>query len=84
MNILVSNYMNKHITFNKGEYIGHLDPTIAEVPQPIESQDAPTMHSITTERMTAEKVVSDTFKPPYHKLKENIETNISCPTKENT
>ena len=24
LNILVSNYTNKHITFNKGEYIGHL------------------------------------------------------------
>ena len=28
VNILVSNYTNKHITFNKGEYIGHLEPTI--------------------------------------------------------
>ena len=29
VNILVSNYTNKHITFNKGEYIGHLEPTIS-------------------------------------------------------
>ena len=28
VNILVSNYSNKHITFNKGEYVGHLEPTI--------------------------------------------------------
>ena len=26
VNILVSNYTNKHVTFNKGEYIGHLEP----------------------------------------------------------
>ena len=26
VNILVSNYTNKHINFNKGEYIGHLEP----------------------------------------------------------
>ena len=26
VNILVSNYTNKHITFNKGEYIGHPEP----------------------------------------------------------
>ena len=26
VNILVSNYTNKHITFNKGEYVGHLEP----------------------------------------------------------
>ena len=28
VNILVSNYTNKHIMFNKGEYVGHLEPTI--------------------------------------------------------
>ena len=25
VNILVSNYSNKHVTFNKGEYLGHLE-----------------------------------------------------------
>ena len=30
VNILVSNYTNKHITFNKGEYIGCLEPTITD------------------------------------------------------
>ena len=33
MNILVSNYTNKHITFNKEEYVGHLEPPIDEIPQ---------------------------------------------------
>ena len=28
VNILVSNYTNKHITFNKGKYVGHLEPTL--------------------------------------------------------
>ena len=27
VNILVSNYTNKHLIFHKGEYIGHLEPT---------------------------------------------------------
>ena len=31
VNILVSNYTNKHIMFNKGEYIGHLEPTIENI-----------------------------------------------------
>ena len=31
VNILVSNYSNKHITFNKGEYVGHLEPTIEDI-----------------------------------------------------
>ena len=26
VNVLVSNYTNKHLTFHKGEYIGHLEP----------------------------------------------------------
>ena len=26
INVIVSNYTNKHLTFHKGEYIGHLDP----------------------------------------------------------
>ena len=28
VNVLVSNYTNKHITFNKGEYVGHLEPAL--------------------------------------------------------
>ena len=28
VNVLVSNYRNKHITFTKGEYVGHPEPTI--------------------------------------------------------
>ena len=30
VNMLVSKYTNKHITFNKGEYIGHLEPIITD------------------------------------------------------
>ena len=26
VNVIVSNYTNKHLTFHKGEYIGHLEP----------------------------------------------------------
>ena len=31
VNILVSNYTNRHITFNKGDYVGHLEPTIEDI-----------------------------------------------------
>ena len=72
----MSNYTNKHITFNKGEYIGHMEPAIEEIPQSSANPDAPTTHSITTERMMAEKVEQDTFKPSHHKLKQNIETKL--------
>ena len=30
VNILVSNYTNKHLTFHKGEYIGHLEPAVTD------------------------------------------------------
>ena len=30
VNILVSNYINKHLTFHKGEYIGHLEPAVMD------------------------------------------------------
>ena len=77
MNILVSNYTNKHIIFNKGEYVGHLEPTREEILKTTESPDAPTMHSITTENMTSEKVEPDTIKPPHHKLKQHIEARLT-------
>ena len=32
-NVLISNYTNKHITFNKGEYVGHLEPPIENMQQ---------------------------------------------------
>ena len=30
VNILVSNYTNKHLTFHKGEYIAHLEPVVLD------------------------------------------------------
>ena len=44
VNILVSNYTNKHITFNKGEYIGHLEPTIMD-DRTIDDSESHSTHS---------------------------------------
>ena len=30
VNILISNYTNKHLTFHKGEYIGHFEPAVID------------------------------------------------------
>ena len=30
VNVLVSNYTNKHLTFHEGEYIGHLEPAVMD------------------------------------------------------
>ena len=32
VNILMSNYTSKHIAFNKGEYVGHPEPPLDEIP----------------------------------------------------
>ena len=34
------------------------------------------IHGITTKKMMAEKVEPDPFKPPYHKLREDIKTKL--------
>ena len=82
----MSNYTNKHITFNKGEYVGNLEPATKDIeeekPQSSANPDAPTAHTITTERMKTEKVKPDTFMPPCHKLKQNIETKLTEVLKE--
>ena len=75
MDILVSNYTNKHILFNKGEYIGHLEPAIEEMPQTTENPDVPTMHSITTEKNDVRKGRAGHFHSlPQYKLWQHIET----------
>ena len=77
VNVLYSNYTNKHITFNKGEYIGHLEPPIKDMQQIPEHPELLTTQSITTERMMAEKVEPDTFRLPCHKLRKDIETKLA-------
>ena len=57
VNILVSNCSNKHATFNKGEYLGHLKNIDEEEnSHPHEDSDAHTMNSVTTKKMMSEQV----------------------------
>ena len=61
MNVLVSNYTNKHLTFHKGKYIGHLEPI------ELDSSDQGETHqtnSITLKKMMSKTVTSDAFNPP--------------------
>ena len=77
VHVLVSNYTNKHVMFNKGEYIGCLEPAIEDsVNSDVPCHDQQVTHStnsVTTERMIGKGVKLDTFHPPYHKLKPSIE-----------
>ena len=54
VNVLVSNYTNKHIKFNKGEYTGHLEPAIEDSmtsdTQIHDQPDAHSTHSVTLQK----------------------------------
>ena len=63
VNILVSNYTNKHITFNKGEYIGYLEPTIIDDTK-IEDSETHSTHCVTFQKMMAEKLQPDILTHP--------------------
>ena len=62
VSILVSNYTNKHITFNKGEYIGHLEPAITD-DTTIDDSKSHSTNSITLQKTMAEQVQLDIFDP---------------------
>ena len=49
VNVLISNCTNKHVTFNKGEYVGHLELPIEDMQMTPEDPELPTTHSITTD-----------------------------------
>ena len=65
VNVLISNYTNKHLTFHKGEYIGHLEPLELDSTDHGETHQA---NSITLKKMMSKTVTSDTFDPPCHEI----------------
>ena len=81
VNILISNYTNKHITFNKGEYIGHLESAITDY-MSIVQQDTHSTNSVTLQKMMSEQVQPDFFDPPSHKLKVGIKSKLDTLLKE--
>ena len=83
VNVLVSNYSNKYITFSKGEYIGHLESINEDDNSQLhENTDAYTTSSVTMNRIMSEQVELDTFEPPHHKLKPQIRTKQEALLKE--
>ena len=81
VNILVSNYTNKHLTFHKGEYVGHLEPAVI-YDSTIDQTETHQTNSITLEKMMAEQVKPDIFNPPHHKLSTNIQNDVNALLKE--
>ena len=73
VNVLISNYTNKHLTSHKGEYIGHLKPLELDSTDQGETHQA---NSITLNKMMSKTVMSDTFNPPQHKLSTPIQDSL--------
>ena len=61
VNILVSNYTNKHLTFHKGEYIGHLKPVVL---YSTDQKDIHHTNSVALKKMMSKTVTPNTFNPP--------------------
>ena len=73
VNVIVSNYTNKHLTFHKGKYIGLLEPL------ELNSTDQEKTHqanSITLKKMISKTVTSDTFNPPHHELLTPVQNSL--------
>ena len=70
VNVIVSNYTNKHLTFHKGEYIGHLEPLELDSTDQGETHQA---NSITLKKMMSKTVKSDTFNPPRHEISTTVQ-----------
>ena len=73
VNILVFNYTNKHLTFHKGEYIGHLELIVLDS---TDQRDAHHANSVTLKKMMSETVTPDTFDPPQHELSAPIQDSL--------
>ena len=73
VNVLISNYTNKHLTFHKGEYIGHLERIELDSADQGETHQA---NSITLKKMMSKTVMSDTFNPLCHKISTPIQNSL--------
>ena len=82
----MSNFTNKHIKFNKGEYIGCLEPTLEDSmtsdTQIHNQSDAYSTNSVTLQKMMAEQVQLDAFNPLCHALSPSIESKLDALLKE--
>ena len=75
VNVLVSNYTNKHLMLHKGEYIGHLQPAVMDT-NTIEQKETHQTNSIILKKMMAEMVTPDTINPPCHGLSTAVQNDL--------
>ena len=75
VNVLVSNYTNKHLTFHKGEYVRRLEPAVMD-DNTIDQTETHQTNSITLKKMMAETVIPDTFNPPCPDLSKTVQNEL--------
>ena len=75
VNILVSNYTNKHLMFHKGEYVRHLEPAVMD-DNTIDQTETHQTNSITLKKMMAETVTPDITNPPCHNLSKTVQNEL--------
>ena len=73
VNILASNYTNKHLTFHKGKYIGHLEPAFFDS---TDQQETHQTNSVTLKKMMSETITPDTFNPPCHEPSTVVQNDL--------
>ena len=75
VNVIVSNYTNKHLTFHKGKYIGHLEPLELDSTDQGEKHQA---NSITLKKMMSKTIMSNTFNPPRHEILTPVQNSLKA------
>ena len=70
LHILVADYTNRHVTINKGQCIGHLEPSTDHMLQTANN-------SLTTEKMLDENIQPDTFMPALHALLGDVRKSLN-------
>ena len=73
VNVIVSDYTNKHLTFHKGKYIGHLEPLELDLTDQGKTHQA---NSITLKKMMSKTITSDTFNPPCHEISTPVQNSL--------
>ena len=76
VNVLVSNYTNKHPMFHKGEYVRHLEPAVMD-DTTIDQKETHQANSVTLKKMMTETVTPDTFNSPHHELSKTVQTELN-------
>ena len=70
LHVVVAYYTNKHVTFNKGQCIGHIEPSIDYIPQTASN-------SLTTQKMMDGHIQPDSFTPTSHTLPEDVRKSLN-------